>query len=922
MPDASTPLDATSRKTNRLRKAQVLGTFGVLLLLAATVPPFVNIKRFRHGILQAISEGLGRPVRAGSVELILLPRPAFVLHRFTVAEDPAYGAEPVLMAGTVTASLRASTLWHRRVEIATLSFDAPSLNLTRNAAGSWNFETLLHSSSTPAGPATGAKSASAGMPFPYVEASEARINFKSGVEKLPFSLEGTDLALWKESGGEWHLRIKARPVRTDLTVADAGQIRGEAVLHASGPLEDAPVRASLEWRRVQLGDVDRMLQGKDDNWRGVVDWTAHAQGTLASVLISTDVQVSEFRRAEFVPAAQMGLHLQCHGAYVRRRDALDGLQCSAPAGDGMLRVVAAGMLPLSSNGANGAPDAGASSAGGPPAITLLVQHVPAQSVLEMLRHVHPGVPSAAVVSGELNGTVACQWAGIRLPNGCSGQLQSTSLALRLPQFARPLQLSRLTLAAAEGSPGIWQLQPSPVSLGAGTAATWSGTFSASSLALRITGPAKLRNVFRLAQAFRIPALSGDVRVSHGSAQLALAVQAAWLPQPLFSTTPGPQSIGFAPSLWTGNVQIRNAVITLPVLRRPLQLASAEIELAPGTAGWNHLSGTYGHVPFDGSLRWQFPCASTAPGCARTLLLHARSLNAADFLASLQIKSGPSHLLELVNPWAASVPKLPQLDAIVSVDLLTFGRLPIEHAALDLGMGGQTAELKSISGNVLGGTISAGDLTESEQFAEAGSPDKPLPGAASQPVPDASRTAGWVRWGDGPPAYSFRATLTRIQPDRVAALWRERWGGGVADAVFSLTTKGWSASDLAQYAEGKFSLHWADGSLGPPESESSIKFQSWRATGLIAGQRLVLRSSQMNGWTAKTRDGISGPLLAGSAAPGRGKHRAADLQTVTGSISFRRALHLELQPSGASVSGTLASPVVESHAASGSAGAQP
>ena len=40
------------------------------------------------------------------VELRLLPRPGFVITDLTVEEDPAYGAEPVLHANTVTAAIR------------------------------------------------------------------------------------------------------------------------------------------------------------------------------------------------------------------------------------------------------------------------------------------------------------------------------------------------------------------------------------------------------------------------------------------------------------------------------------------------------------------------------------------------------------------------------------------------------------------------------------------------------------------------------------------------------------------------------------------------------------------------------------------------------------------------------------------------
>ena len=282
-------------KTNMSRvRILVLAAF-VLLVLAIVVPPFVNINRFRHIIVQSISAGLDRPVYANAVELTLFPRPAFVLHHLTVAEWPAYGAEPVIMAETVTASLRASTLWHRRVEIASLHFDAPSVNLARDSNGQWNFESLMSTSPVLRLPGTSSTAPSSANPppFPYVEATDARINFKRAAEKLPFSLEAADLAFWK-AGNEWHVRIKARPVRTDLPNVDTGQILGEATVKTSGALMDAPIQVSLEWRRGQFGEISRLLHGEDRGWRGSVDWTAKVQGTLAKALVTTDIQVEEF----------------------------------------------------------------------------------------------------------------------------------------------------------------------------------------------------------------------------------------------------------------------------------------------------------------------------------------------------------------------------------------------------------------------------------------------------------------------------------------------------------------------------------------------------------------------------------------------------------------------------------------------------
>ena len=94
-------------KRRRKRLALVLAAIAALLALLL-VPPYVSISRYKDRITQLVSASLGRPVRLSSLELRLLPRPGFVITDLTVEEDPAFGAEPILHASTVVASIRLS----------------------------------------------------------------------------------------------------------------------------------------------------------------------------------------------------------------------------------------------------------------------------------------------------------------------------------------------------------------------------------------------------------------------------------------------------------------------------------------------------------------------------------------------------------------------------------------------------------------------------------------------------------------------------------------------------------------------------------------------------------------------------------------------------------------------------------------------
>ena len=915
-----------------------------LLVLAIVVPPFVNINRFRRGIVQSIGAGLGRPVYANSVELALFPRPAFILHHLTVAAGPAFGAEPVIMAETVTASLRASTLWHRRVEIARLDFDAPSVNLARNDRGLWDFASLMRNS--PVLRLRGASSSAGPPPFPYVEATNARINFKLGPEKLPFSLEGADLAFWRQSGNEWHVRIKAQPVRTDLVAADTGQIIGEASIRTSAVLMNAPIHARLEWRRVELGEVSRLFLGEDRGWRGNIDWTAGARGTLANLLVTTEIEVEGFRRAEFVPAYEMDLAARCKAQLVYDDRLPDSLQCDAPLGGGHLLLQGHFRNPSRSNDAgNGGGSMIPPLAGspGPATAQIALQHISAGFFLELLRHLHPGVSTDATASGEVNGTVDCDWRGLDTLDACSGEAHSTPLTLALPHLQHPLHLSPLVLASSPAaganaasistrrapasrmkrkpveappvSPTVtWSLAPTHVSLGGPTPVTLVGTVTSSGPTLNIVGAADLAKLNRLAYALNIPAISSGIHSIRGSAQLALTLESTWLPVLADADAIGRSGAGvqtgplagltsfhwFVPSQWSGRLQIHNATLQLVSFPGTIQIAAAQVNLTPARVEWTGLTGSYAHIPLDGSVGWQTSCPALGTLCERTFTLHTSNLNVDHLQAALRQSFGDTSLLERINPWAGGVPEMPEISGTFNADLLSAGKLSLKNASLQLRLQGHHAELLAFSGALFGGTLSGIPAAASGMTAAPTGQEL----SSGRPVQAIESAVGSAEWGDGSPVYTLRAGLRNIQPDLVAAIWRQRWGPGAANAEFRLSTRGWSAAELAQNMLGNFSIDWENGTFSAPSPDSTAISPSSDATDGIRFQRLDAEGTIRNQTLALD----SGHMVFANPHPG---HRASGsaTQSLSGTVTFSRVLDLRLQPSGISITGPLDMPVV-------------
>ena len=172
---------------------------GILLLVSLAVP-WVTVTFWRQGIVAALSQGLGRPVRIGAVHLRLLDGPGFQIDNVVVAEDPRFGFEPFARMESLRARVALRSLWQRRFRFSTLVFVRPSLNVVRAAGGQWNLGALWsaaglaapgHSALVPPVPTA----AGGFLRPPKIRVESARINFKSQGEKQVYVIDDLDLDL-------------------------------------------------------------------------------------------------------------------------------------------------------------------------------------------------------------------------------------------------------------------------------------------------------------------------------------------------------------------------------------------------------------------------------------------------------------------------------------------------------------------------------------------------------------------------------------------------------------------------------------------------------------------------------------------------------------------------------------------------------
>jgi len=783
----------------------------LLLLVAATVlPPLINIGRYQHRIADSISRSVGRPVRMGTVQLRLLPRPGFEIEELVISEDPAFGPEPMLHAASVVANIRLVSLWRGRLEISRISFDEASLNLVRNAAGQWNVGSVLNQASRIPNAPTAQRHAGGAPRFPYIEASNARINFKFGNVKQPFSFLNSELSVWLDQPDQWQLRFEAQPARTDLdlNLSDTGLLQLQGTLRRStSALGEMPLNLEAEWSNAPFGQLTRLLLGEDSGWRGALDVRAEIHGSANNAQIKARFNGSGVHRVEFEPPQSLELETTCQANYSHSQRSINDLTCFSPTGEGHL-LLTGNIADISDR-----PQ---------PKLTLRLEHLPAASVLSALRVVRAGfaptVTATGTVDGEFNLT------GPALP-AVEGQATVHDLALQIPGFARPLLVPSFPVSAQNAAPAPPDVRgkphappplPSDASLNLSSVSLAMGATAPLTLGARLTpagfdvhlaGGSTVDRMILLSKALGLTASPLNGLAAQGTADLQLGIQGAWLLPVPDADHPA------APVLVAGTVRLHNAVLTPAFLAAPLQVSSALGTVSQNQIAWAPLTINYGKMRADGSYTQPLFCADP-DGCPPTFDIRVDSLSAAELQSTLLGGKHGQMLEQILDRLDSRSHSWPAMQGRLHAGAFLLDTMKLQNATATLTLKANHLSIDSLDCQTLGGEL---------------------------------HLTGTLDTDGSLPVYAIDAQLHHADPSQVAALFGEKWGTGSLNFSSQLHLTGFTADRLASSSQGKFHWDWTSGSL-PVETDSLpvlaavSRFDRWTADGTVNQSRLNLTRS--------------------------------------------------------------------------------
>jgi hypothetical protein len=846
--------DNVQGRQRKLKRLWLALAVLVAILAVLIVPPLVSVSHYKSQITQLMARSLDRPVRLSSVRLRLLPWPGFVLTDLTVEEDPAYGAEPVLHASTVKASIRLLPLWRGRLEISRISVDEASLNLVRTAAGQWNLDPFFRTAAAKAGP-SGTR-----VPFPGLEATNSRINIKNGAEKLPFSLIDTDLSFWQENPGDWRVRLRGQPVRTDLSLetGDTGVVRLEARVHNAPELRQMPVHLDMEWKQAQLGQLTRLVFGSDPGWRGDLTGELHLDGTAESAQVKSRLRATGVHRAEFTPAEPLDFDARCGFVYHYSRRAVEKLSCDSPLGNGQIRLT--GDMP---------------GQGALPNLTVELDRVPVAAGLDALRTVRsgfgPGLVAKGAISGKMTYAAIVPATSAKEKPGKTGQAKATpapqgalagsftveGLDVSGDGLSSPIQASKMVLEPVAVPQGHPQAIAGTVIIAAGEASPLNVDLQITRYGYQMTvhGQAslararELAHVAGMAESKALDGLSGD------AVALDLTAGGPWLPAQAVPFGEIPRSgvqnaqAPVQPSVdeagrpvadsLSGTATLHNAIWKTDLLVNPVEIAQATVKLDKnGTGGetrWDPVIFSYGPVKGTATLTVPASCGALAT-CPPHFEVAFGELDASALQAAIlgAHKKGTliSTLIDKLHP--ASSPLWPRLDGTVKAGSLILGPVTLREAVATVRILPTGAEITGIEAGLLGGRLRAD-------------------GTLQKPATDRDK-----------PAYSFTSHFEKLSPAAVGQMLGQHWSGGTFQANGKIDLSGYTGKELAASVKGAMHFEWQHGSAAASPKTAAIpalaRFDHWTADAAIANGAITLGQNQVQRRSQK--QAIEGGLTFG------------------------------------------------------------
>ena len=801
-----------------------------------------------------LERAFGRTVEVRQFNILLLPSLVLDAEQVSIGEDPAFGNEYFLRAEHLTAGLRWSGLLRGHFEFGTLSLSRPSLILVRNDEGEWNLERWL----PPARSTLGAGSRFYGPRaqetpsnrLQKIDIDDGRINFKIGDEKLPFAFLGVSGSVEQVSSGRWRLQLEAQPWRSGVTLQSTGTllVRGD-VAGTSARLQPAEVH--LQWGKVSLADLFRLLRGQDYGVRGVFALDGTAKSGTSDRIASADMQPGDWT-----------FSVQARAAQIHRWDLTE--RSDNPAANVNLegrwnagmRNISAERLVVETAKSNLRGSARYALNAAPAwEVRLDSAGIQAADLLTWYRAFDPNVNNAIVAEQFFTGAITLRGWPLEVDEAAFSSLGGE---VRIPGLDAPLRIG-----AFQGGRQRSSLNVAPVRISYAAPERSDGAKLAAATVAKRRSAAESKGALEIGFMHDFSNRAGGVSIDGRMenvedvlrimSTLGRPMNRGWeLTGPVSAELHYQWDNAAATRAWSGHLDANKATLQVAGLNLPLQMNKARLDWSDGlrSASVTDVEGfgaswsgqlTQAGVDADGSAKWNFQ-------------LHANHLDAADLDRWMGPRARPGWLQRLLasllgggaaNPAASELLRHVNAEGELRVDEFTLEKIKLGQVRASGALHDLHLEVRQAEARCAGGKLRA-----------------------------KVRAAFLPR-----PSYDVTAELDRVDLRQIPAPGNlpERITG-LASGTVHLTTQGVGREDLLQHLAGKGELKLRD-----------VEFRGWDVNASMTDGAPHEGASRWasGGGAFVVRD-------RGIIFPGLRLYGASEMTLLKGTLSFVQDSDLTLQ----------------------------
>ena len=304
---------------------------GVLVLVVALVPLLISGESFRPMLEAQAKKALARETKIGALSISLLSGGAKA-ENLSVADDPAFGAQPFLTAKSVSIGVELMPLiFHRKLNVTGITIVEPQVRLIQNRRGLWNYASLGANVEKPATPS--AAETPLNLSIQQVKLDNGRITvLDEGQSGKPIEFQSLNATVGPITPKT------AVPLKLDLKVAGGGTL---ALQGQAGPADETDAtRTPFDLKAtIEKLDLERSgLLGPNPAFAALADFDGGFRSNGKTVQVKGKFKADQARFSANSPRAPKPVEVDVDTAYALARHTGTIQSMTLRAGAAALRI--------------------------------------------------------------------------------------------------------------------------------------------------------------------------------------------------------------------------------------------------------------------------------------------------------------------------------------------------------------------------------------------------------------------------------------------------------------------------------------------------------------------------------------------------------------------------------------------------------